>query len=279
MAIPDMLARKTPGKALALLSIAAIAAQVCGCASVVSVTGTHYQSVSVQTSEAGQAEVIGASCEINSKSGKWYVTTPGSVMIPRSNEDLQVVCRKADMEKGSASVKSAFRLAMFGNAAVGGVFGAAIDHVDGAGYEYPETIPIVMGAASVIEVPDKLSTLGFSAAPAASPPQAPQALQVPKGKDFQGSYTLLPSGAVVADSSTLALKRSKGIAVTNGPTAANFRKKRGDVCDVYAGKGEYCWWSPPGNYNMCPTQLSLATCKATYGNGCQLGHGKVVPAC
>ncbi|MBI5921688.1 MAG: hypothetical protein HY847_08530 [Betaproteobacteria bacterium] len=247
-----------------------------GCASVVSVTSTHYQSISVQTSEPGEGEVLGASCEINSKSGKWYVTTPGSVMIPRSNEDLQVICRKAELEKGSVRVVPAFRLAMFGNAAVGGVLGAAVDHVDGAAYAYPETISVVMGASSVIEVPDRLSALGSSAAPVASPAQAPQ---VAKGKDFQGSYTLHQSGEIVADSSNLALKRSKGIAVTNGPAAANFKKKRGDACDVYVGRGEYCWWSPPGNYNTCPTQLSLAACKTTYGNGCQLGHGKVVPSC
>jgi len=259
-----------------LLLAAAVAELNGGCASVVSMTGSHYQSISVQASEPGQGEVIGASCEISGKTSKWYITTPGTLMIPRSHEDLQVVCRKPDMEKGSAKVLPAFRLVMAGNIAVGGVLGAAVDHVDGAAYEYPETIRVVMGSASVIEVPDRLGALGATGAPANSPSQESLAS---KGKDFQGSYTLLSNGAFVADSPALALRRPKGVAVTNGPAAANFRKKRGDVCDVYTAKGEYCWWSPPGNYNMCPAQLSLAACKTTYGVGCQLGHGKVVPSC
>lgn len=255
-----------------LLVLAAIAGLAGGCASVTSVTATHYQSVSVQASEPGQGEIIGASCELSNKNGKWYVTTPGSVMIPRSLEALQVVCRKTEHEPGSASVISAIRMAMYGNALVGGLFGAAVDHVDGAAYEYPEIIPIVMGSSIVIEPGDKPIPQETAATSA-------NAMQAQQKKILQGSYTLQPSGMVVADSPALVLKRPKPVSVTNIAAVANYKKKRGDVCDTYAAKGDYCWWSPPGNYSMCPLHLSLNVCKATYGGGCQLGHGKVVPSC
>lgn len=253
-----------------LIALAAIAGLAGGCASVTSVTGTHYQYVSVQTSEPGQEEIVGASCELSNKNGKWYVTTPGSVMIPRSLETLHVVCRKTEHEPGIASVNTAIRMAMYGNALVGGLFGAALDHVDGAAYEYPEIIPIVMGSSIVIEPGDK-----------PSPPETPgtSATAMPAQQNLQGSYSLFPSGVVVADSPKLVLKRPKPISVTNIAAVANYKKKRGDVCDAYADKGDYCWWSPPGNYSMCPLHLSLNVCKATYGGGCQLGHGKVVPSC
>ena len=72
-----------------------------GCASI---TGTPNQSVSLQTREQTGVEVIGASCELTNDVGKWYVTTPGSVGIHRSNKDLQVSCTKSGFESGRAAV-------------------------------------------------------------------------------------------------------------------------------------------------------------------------------
>jgi len=92
------------------------------------------------------------------------------------------------------------------------------------------------------------------------------------------SYTLLPSGAVVADPPTV-MTGAPAIPVRTASIAAIFKKARGDVCDKYVSGGDYCWWSPPGNYSMCPPIASYGECKALYGGGCQLGHGKVLPLC
>ena len=92
------------------------------------------------------------------------------------------------------------------------------------------------------------------------------------------SYTLLPSGAVVADPPTV-LTGASSIPVRAVSESVIFKKRRGDVCDRYISGGDYCWWSPPGNYSMCPPIASYAECKALYGAGCQLGHGKVLPLC
>ena len=132
-----------------------------GCASV---TGTTNQSISVQTREPAGKEVPGAACELSNAKGKWFVTTPGSVAVTRSNDDMQVTCNKQGVEPGRASVASATKGAMFGNILLGGPIGAVIDHNTGAAYEYPTFIQVLMGAFTKIE-------------PAQTPAEQPAATQ------------------------------------------------------------------------------------------------------
>jgi hypothetical protein len=112
-----------------------------GCASI---TGTTNQNVSVQTKEPMGAELVGASCELANKKGKWFITTPGTVGISRSNDDIQVTCTKDGYLQGRQGVVSDTKGMMFGNIIFGGGIGAIIDHNSGAAYEYPSMIQIVM---------------------------------------------------------------------------------------------------------------------------------------
>ncbi|MDP2878877.1 MAG: hypothetical protein Q8N74_05040 [Sulfuricella sp.] len=132
------------------LAIVVIAGLTSGCASI---TGSSNQSVSVQTREQGGGEVTGAACELTNNKGKWFVTTPGSVMIHRSNDDMQVLCNKVGVEPGRAAVVSETKGSMFGNIIFGGGIGAIVDHNNGAAYEYPTFIQILMGTFSKIEPP------------------------------------------------------------------------------------------------------------------------------
>ena len=119
-----------------------------GCASI---TGTTNQSVSIKTIEKGGGEVSGAQCELNNSKGKWFITTPGSSMITRSNDDMQIVCIKRGYEPGRASVVSAVKGSMFGNIIFGGGIGAIVDHNSGAAYEYPSFFQVLMGATTIID--------------------------------------------------------------------------------------------------------------------------------
>ena len=121
-----------------------------GCASI---TGTPIQAVTVETRERNGKEVTGAACGLNNNKGKWFVTTPGSVVITRSNDDMLVTCQKEGHEAGIASVVSEIKGAMFGNIIFGGGIGAIIDHNSGSAYEYPQLIQIEMGSTRVIEPP------------------------------------------------------------------------------------------------------------------------------
>lgn len=150
--------RREQGMSRNLFSaVFAMAALTSGCASI---TGSPNQSVSVQTREQSGEEVTGAACELTNKRGKWFVTSPGSVMIHRSNDDMQVLCNKPGSEPGTASVVSETKGSMFGNILLGGGIGAIVDHNNGSAYEYPTLIQVLMGTFSKIEppkTPDKRS--------------------------------------------------------------------------------------------------------------------------
>jgi hypothetical protein len=144
----------------------AVAALASGCASV---TGTTNQSVSLQTRDQQGDDVEGAACELSNAKGKWFVTTPGSVMIQRSNDDMQVLCKKNGLGPGRKAVVSDIKGAMFGNIILGGGVGAIIDHNTGAAYEYPAMIQIVMEALSKAEAPNAPAQVAKGIAPTPTP--------------------------------------------------------------------------------------------------------------
>lgn len=125
-----------------------------GCASIVGTTG---QSVSVETRDKEKV-ISGASCEFANSKGKWFVNSPGTVQIRRSNDDLIVLCTKTGIEPGRASVVSDTKGSMFGNILLGGGIGAIVDHNTGAAYEYPTLIQIMMGAEVKIQTNPEDST-------------------------------------------------------------------------------------------------------------------------
>ena len=141
-----------PGKIMKRLLFAvytlALPFMVSGCATA---PGSSTQNISIQTRGQSGAEVIGASCELENNAGKWFVTTPGSVTIHRSNDNLQISCTKGSLAPGQATVVPGARGAMFGNVILGGGIGAIFDRNDGSAYEYQDIIPIVMGGFSKIE--------------------------------------------------------------------------------------------------------------------------------
>ena len=116
-----------------------------GCASI---TGGQEQSLSVETRNA-QASVSGALCELSNDKGKWFTSTPGSVVVRRSNEALAVICKKDGIEPGQVSVESTTKASMAGNILFGGLIGAAVDHGTGAAYQYPPLIQVMMGQISL----------------------------------------------------------------------------------------------------------------------------------
>jgi hypothetical protein len=127
-----------------LLSLAAVTT---GCASI---TGSTSQNLSVQTRAPDGKEIKEAQCDLINKRGTYFVSSPGTIMISRSNDDLMVTCRKEGYENGRASVVSAIKGSMFGNIIFGGGIGAIVDHSNGSAYEYPNFVQVVMGSNSII---------------------------------------------------------------------------------------------------------------------------------
>lgn len=129
-------------KSLLVVYALALSLIVSGCASL---TGSPHQSVSLETHEQTGAEIVGASCELANNKGKWLVSTPGSINIHRSNDDLQVLCNKDNFDPAQSAVISDTKSSMLGNILMpGGIIGAVIDHGTGSAYEYPTIIQILM---------------------------------------------------------------------------------------------------------------------------------------
>ncbi|WP_339949170.1 hypothetical protein [uncultured Albimonas sp.] len=88
----------------------------------------------------------GAVCEI--KQGAATVAfinpTPGSMMVPKSKNDLSVVCRKEGFEPAAGTLSSEFQAMTFGNILFGGVIGVAVDAASGAMNDYPPMITLVL---------------------------------------------------------------------------------------------------------------------------------------
>jgi hypothetical protein len=145
----------TKSSSLAKLTVVAVASIFATGCSTISGSGTS-QSVSVQTYSAEGGDVDGAKCDMTNDEGTWFVQTPGTTMVHRSNKDLQVICKKPGIDLGTANVVSHTKGNMFGNIIFGGGIGAVIDHNNGSAYEYPTLIKIFMGRLNqkIEEKPD-----------------------------------------------------------------------------------------------------------------------------
>ncbi len=113
-----------------------------GCASI---TGSKTQPISV-TAICEAEQIQGASCTVTNDKGVSYTSTPGTVMVTKSNADLSVTCTKEKVSSNPAVVKSASNVNIWGNILLGGPIGAAIDAGTGAGFDYPPTVSVVFNS-------------------------------------------------------------------------------------------------------------------------------------
>jgi hypothetical protein len=119
-----------------------------GCATIVN---GSTQTLSVQTS-AGDTPLASAQCTLANKKGSWTVTTPGPVTVHRGSEALDVTCARPGYLSAAETVKSEISGYVYGNILLGGGFGATVDTVNGAAWQYPASITIPMQPATGIPV-------------------------------------------------------------------------------------------------------------------------------
>lgn len=121
--------------AMAGIASLGLATIVSGCASIVN---GNQQSVSVSTGATS-----GASCVLENNKGTWYIpSTPGSVVVHRSYENLNIECKKKGFTKTRKSVSSSTKAMAFGNIFVAPIIGSAVDVASGAAYDYPQEIHV-----------------------------------------------------------------------------------------------------------------------------------------
>jgi hypothetical protein len=113
------------------------AALLTGCATVT--TGSK-QSITLLSDPEGatclmerEGETIGA-----------VSSTPGSVMVGKDKDPIDIACNKPGYLDGSRTVESTFQGATLGNVLIGGVIGIAIDAGSGAMNRYPESVELTL---------------------------------------------------------------------------------------------------------------------------------------
>jgi hypothetical protein len=94
---------------------------------------------------------VDAICQLKNDKGSWDAKTPANVTVRKSNEDLEVTCKKQGMPDGILKAISRAAGSMFGNIIFGGGIGAIIDHSKGTGYDYPNQLPVKMGESVIVD--------------------------------------------------------------------------------------------------------------------------------
>lgn len=123
-------------KALTLLCVTVGAIQLAGCASIIKGSSAAINVTS--------PPVTGATCTLNSSQGSWQVTTPASVTVERSKEDIQVRCTKEGYQEATAIIPSNFEGWTVGNLVFGGIIGVGVDAATGAMHDYPNAFQVPM---------------------------------------------------------------------------------------------------------------------------------------
>jgi hypothetical protein len=137
-----------------------LGSQLAACATVIK--GTT-QSVSVNT-----PPTQGATCTLTSSEGTWYITSPGSVEVGKTKNNLDINCTKDGFHNATASIEPQFQAATFGNVLAGGLVGVAVDAASGANYEYPSPIDVQMTPSNQ-PMPPPAPAAGADAATDAAP--------------------------------------------------------------------------------------------------------------
>jgi hypothetical protein len=121
-----------------------------GCATV---SQSPNQDVMVRTI-LDNREIGGAGCVLTNDAGRWFVNSPGHVTIRKSAGILHVDCRKGAASAGQERFASRANNAVtIGNVLTTAGFGYYLDKQTGAGFDYPETLTVLMRAARVVTEP------------------------------------------------------------------------------------------------------------------------------
>ena len=128
-----------------------------GCATI---TESSQQVLLVQTIQDNH-EISGVGCVLTNEAGRWFVTTPGRVTVQKSPGKLWVDCRNGPAAAGQDVVQSKSNtVTLIGNVVTTAGLGYFVDKRTGAGYDYPDTLTVIMHRPNGVVVPDGGDTRG-----------------------------------------------------------------------------------------------------------------------
>lgn len=119
----------------------AMLAALAGCATVID---SHTQDLMVRTIQDNR-EIGGVGCVLTNDAGRWFVMTPGHVTVTKSAGNMFVDCKKGNISVGQERFASrANATATIGNAVTTAGLGYLLDKRTGAGFDYPDTLTVLM---------------------------------------------------------------------------------------------------------------------------------------
>ena len=118
-------------------------------------TITQSETQALALTASYESKPVEANCQLKNDRGSWDAKAPSNVTVRKSNEDLEVTCKKDGMPDGILKAVSRAAGSMFGNIIFGGGIGAIIDHSKGTGYDYPNKLPVKMGESVVVDKRDE----------------------------------------------------------------------------------------------------------------------------
>lgn len=122
---------------VAALALAALG----GCATL---SEPDQQVLLVQTIQDNR-EVAGIGCVLTNDAGRWFVTSPGRISVRKSAGKLWVDCKRSGYGVGQDVVDSRANAgALMGNVVLTAGLGYLVDKRTGAGFEYPDTLTVLM---------------------------------------------------------------------------------------------------------------------------------------
>lgn len=106
-----------------------------GCATIVSDGETSVQFNTVPSS---------AQCTLKGKNYEQIITTPANLVLPAKASPIVVRCEKDGYSPASETIESTMNGAIIGNLIFGGIIGIGIDLITKSGYDYQETLELVL---------------------------------------------------------------------------------------------------------------------------------------
>ncbi|MEO0003710.1 MAG: hypothetical protein RLZZ22_1402 [Pseudomonadota bacterium] len=131
---------------LSFLALSVLMVATTGCSTI-----TQESSQSLALTSSYQGQPVDTECKLSNDKGQWTSKAPANVMVRKSNEDLDVTCKKEGVPDGLLKAVSRAAGSMWGNIIFGGGVGAIIDHNKGTGYDYPNQLPVKMGESVVVD--------------------------------------------------------------------------------------------------------------------------------
>ncbi len=113
------------------------------------------QSMLVNTKWAGRP-VNGAFCTLTNNRGRWFVRTPGTVVVRQSNSPMNIECTKAGYLSNAGAVNSHTRFIAFANPIAGLMVGTLVDMGTGGAYKYPDVVTVTM--VNQADLPNQMAT-------------------------------------------------------------------------------------------------------------------------